>query len=62
MSTPAWGVLPEPDDGTEMGGRLRRQPFLVGCRSGGTSTIWFLCPTAPPVPGPWDVAVLLRKA
>jgi hypothetical protein len=41
---------------------LPRQPFLVGRSIGGASTIWFLRPTAPPVPGPWDVTLLLREA
>ena len=62
MSTPVWGTLMQPEDGPEVGGRPRRQPFLVGCRNHGMSTIWFLRPTAPPVPGPWDVAVVLREA
>jgi hypothetical protein len=50
------------EDGTGVGVRPPRQAFLVGCRNHGVSTIWFLRPTAPPVPGPWDVAVLLREA
>jgi len=62
MSAPVRGTLAPPEDGTEGGVRLARQPFLVGCRNHGLSTIWFLRPTAPPVPGPWDVAVLLREA
>jgi hypothetical protein len=62
MSKPAWGTLTQPEDGAEVADRPPRQAFLVGCRNRGMSTIWFLRPTAPPVPGPWDVAVVLRKA
>ena len=62
MSAPVSGTSTQPDDGTGGGVRLPRQPFLVGCRNHGMSTIWFLRPTAPPVPGPWDVAVLLHEA
>ena len=54
--------MTQPEDGPEVGDRPPRQPFLVGCRKRGMSTIWFLRPTAPPVPGPWDVAVVLREA
>jgi len=62
MPSPVSRGLPEARDGTVPGDRLPRQPFLVGCRIHGMSTIWFLRPTSPPVPGPWEVAVLLREA
>lgn len=62
MPQPVSPARPEACEGAANVARLPRQPFLVGCRIQGMSTIWFLRPTSPPVPGPWDVAVLLREA
>ena len=62
MSQAGRAAPPRPESVTDGGHRLPREPFLVGCRTRGTSTMWFLRPTPPPVPGPWDVAVLLREA
>jgi hypothetical protein len=59
VSSPVPEPFPNTDRGPEAVKRLARQPFLVGRQVHGTSTIWFLRPTSPPVPGPWDVAMLL---
>jgi hypothetical protein len=55
-------ALAAKDAEPEVGIRFPRQPFLVGRSIRGASTIWFLRPTPPPLPGPWDVTVLLREA
>lgn len=52
---------PHPEEAKpEAGLRLPRQPFLVGRRAQGSSIIWFLQPTPPPLPGPWHVKAVLR--
>ncbi|MDP2481766.1 MAG: hypothetical protein Q8W45_00665 [Candidatus Palauibacterales bacterium] len=61
MLSPTMAGGAPPADGPEGGATAPgRQPFLVGRRAHGTSTIWFLRPVSPPLPGPWDVALLLQ--
>jgi hypothetical protein len=60
IPAPVSASFPKLEKGPELVQRLPRQPFLVGRQVRGTSTIWFLRPTSPPVPGPWDVAMLVR--
>ena len=38
----------------------RRVPFAVGKQTRGSFTMWVLRPEPSALPGPWDVALLLR--
>jgi hypothetical protein len=40
----------------------RRVPFAVGRQSRGSFTMWVLRPAPATLPGPWEVALLLRTA
>ena len=44
----------------ERPGGGERRPFVVGRQVRGASTMWVLRPVAASLPGPWDIAMLVR--
>ena len=59
-SVPAGNPAPAGDHPLERSTNGRRRPFVVGRQVRGSSTMWVLTPVAASVPGPWDLAMLVR--